>query len=67
MDYPEYKPISHWCDCCECEIDDEEEVFEVEPFKWFCADCFKDYVLDDFTPLELAHALGYTVRKACET
>ena len=55
VDYPEYKPVTHYCDYCGCEIDDEQDVYEVDPNGiWVCEECFKDYCIDNLDIDEMA-------------
>ena len=68
MDYPEYKPISHWCDCCGAEIEDEDDVFEIDPNgKWCCDACFVQWAMDNVDIKDLAQLFDVPVRKAYET
>ena len=66
-DIPEYPPITHHCDCCDCEIEDEETVYEVEPFVFYCEDCFMQWIHDNADAKQLAEAFDVTIRKAYET
>lgn len=66
MDYPEYKPIIHYCDVCGCEIDDEEEVFGADNGKWYCEECFRDYCINNINIYDVAKMWAIPVRKACE-
>ena len=62
----EYKPVSHWCDCCGAEIDDTQEVFVVDNGKVYCEECFKDYIIDNLDVYEIAELWNIPVRMAVE-
>ena len=67
MDYPEYKPISHWCDCCGAEIEDEDDVFQADNGQWYCEECFRDYCIDNLDIYDMAKMWNIPVAKAVET
>ena len=67
MDIPEYKPITHFCPCCGHEIEDEEDVYEVEPFVYYCEACFLPWAIQNTFVEDFAKMLDVPIRKACET
>lgn len=64
---PEYTPISHYCDCCGAEVDDDQILFETDPDKWVCEECFERYCHDNLDIYEMAKLWHIIKRKAYMT
>lgn len=62
----EYKPITHHCDCCGGEVEDEEVLFEADNGKLYCEECFRDFIIDNLDIYEIAELWSIPARRACE-